>query len=224
MRLVTCILIAWIGGGVGPLEAQEGRPLLPWDRLRPLDWQAGPPASRLDPPQGEPSTGPRSVWIAGDGALQVMDGRGVVRLRAGLPGRPLRAWRDGGLPLAAPKGTWAFPEDTPLSQGLGELRWCAEDFRPFLRGLLWILEDGESVLTVVHPATAQVTHLPLPQGQDLDLHFRPDRLEVVSRTAAPAAPQAWSIPWIGLLPRLATLGTRANPGPQGTALNPFPRS
>ena len=45
----------------------------------------------------------------------------------------------------------------------------------------------------------------------------------LSRTVAPGNARAWSVPWIGLLPRLAALGARPNPGPQGTALNPFPR-
>jgi hypothetical protein len=127
------------------------------------------------------------------------------------------------VPLAQPFGTWLFPVDSPLSQGLGGLRWCAEDFRPFLRGLLWILEDGENFLTVVHPATAWVEHLPLPPGRDLSLRFLPDRLEVVAGGGDRGAPRQWSIPWMGLLPRLAALGPHAEHAKPGTALIPFPK-
>jgi hypothetical protein len=162
------------------------------------------------------------VELTGDGTLQVRDGRGLIRLHTGLPGRPLKAWRDGGIPLPQPSGTWFFPQDTPLAQGLGGLRWCAEDFRPFLKGLLWVLEDGEGFLSVVHPATGQIIHLPLPPGRDVQVHFLPDRLEVVAGMVDAGAPRQWSLPWIGLMPRLVVLGTRPDPGKPGTALAPFP--
>jgi hypothetical protein len=116
-----------------------------------------------------------------------------------------------------------FPVDSPLCQGLGGLLWVAEDFRPFLRGLLWILEDGEAILTVVHPATATAVHLPLPPGRDLSLRFLSDRLEVVAGEVDRGAPRQWSIPWIGLLPRLADLGPHADRAKPGTALVPFPK-
>jgi hypothetical protein len=113
--------------------------------------------------------------------------------------------------------------DAPLSQGLGGLQWAAADFRPFLRGLLWILEDGEGFLTVVYPATARVVHLPLPPGRDLQLRFLKDRLEVAAGAVDKGAPRQWSIPWMGLLPRLASLGPHPEPGKPGTALAPFPK-
>jgi hypothetical protein len=141
----------------------------------------------------------------------------------GLAGRPLRVWRDGGLVLPQAQGTWRFPTDSPLNQGLGGLHWCAEDFRPFLRGLLWILEDGEGILTVVHPATARAVHLPLPPGRDLQLRFHADRLEVSAAEADKGAPRHWSIPWMGLLPRLAALGPHLGTAKPGSALAPFPK-
>lgn len=206
-----------------PLAAQ-GHPTLPWERISPLDWQAGPGAVRAEKPwDPAPSTGPLEARLSGDGTLSIRDARGIIRLKTGLPGRPLKAWRDGGFPLSPPFGSWLFPVDSPLSQGLGGLRWCAEDFRPFLRGLLWILEDGEGFLTVVHPATAWAVHLPLPPGRDLSLRFLPDRLEVVAGDVDRGAPRQWSIPWMGLLPRLAALGPHADRTKPGTALVPFPK-
>jgi hypothetical protein len=168
------------------------------------------------------STGSLSVGISGDGTVRVVDGRGLVRLQEGLPGRPMRVWRDGGIPLATASGTWRFPASTPLLQGLGALRWCAEDFRPFLQGLCWVMEDGEGYLAVIHPATGRIIYLPLPSGRDLSLRFLPDRLEVIAGRAEPGAPSRWALPWIGLLPRLAALGPRPEPAQRGTALAPFP--
>ena len=127
------------------------------------------------------------------------------------------------MPLDPASGTWGFPADSPLTQGLGGLRWAADDFRPFLRGLLWVLEDGEGFLTVVHPATAGVVHLPLPPGRDLRIRFLPDHLEVAAGDVEKGAPRQWSLPWIGLLPRLAALGPHAAPAKRGTALAPFPK-
>jgi hypothetical protein len=207
-----------------PGLAAQGRTPLPWERVAPLDWQVGAGASLLPgTPVPAPSTGPLEARLTVDGTLSIRDARGIIRLQTGLPGRPLKAWRDGGVPLATPSGIWAFPADSPLSQGLGGLRWVAEDFRPFLRGLLWILEDGEAFLTVVHPATARVIHLPLPPGRDLSLRFLPDRLEVVAGEVDRGAPRQWHLPWMGLLPRLAALGPHADPAKAGTALIPFPK-
>ncbi|HJV48193.1 MAG TPA: hypothetical protein VJ549_02855 [Geothrix sp.] len=208
------------------LSAQGRTPSLslPWEKVLPLDWQSEPALARTDTPKPlEASTGPVVAKLTGDGTLSVWDARGIIRLKTGLPGRPLKAWRDGGVPLQEPSGTWAFPSDSPLSQGLGGLQWAAADFRPFLRGLLWILEDGEGFLTVVHPATARAAHLPLPPGRELQLRFLPDRLEVSAGEVDPGAPRRWSLPWMGLLPRLAELGPHKDPIKLGTALAPFPK-
>ncbi len=222
MRLDALLLTA--AALAAPSLKAQGRQPLPWERTVALDWQAGSsPASGSKPDVPAPSTGPVVAWITVDGTLQVRDARGIVRLQTGLPGRPLRAWRDGGAPLPSASGEWPFPEDSPLAQGLGGLSWCAEDFRPFLRGLLWVIEDGEAFLTVVHPATARVIHLPLPPGRDLRLHFFPDRLEVAVGEAEKGAPRLWTIPWMGLLSRLATLGPQPDPVKAGTALAPFPK-
>ena len=85
------------------------------------------------------------------------------------------------------------------------------------------LEKGKAPGWVVHPATARIEHLPLPPGRDLQLRFLPDRLEVVAGEVDRGAPRQWSIPWMGLLPRLAALGPHADRAKPGTALVPFPK-
>jgi hypothetical protein len=218
------LLLTGAAALAAPSLAAQGHQSLPWERVSPLDWQVGSGSVRVETLSDPvPSTGPLEARLAGDGTLSIRDARGILRLKTGLPGRPLKAWRDSGFPLTPPSGTWLFPADSPLSQGLGGLKWVAEDFRPFLRGLLWILEDGEGFLSVVHPATARVIHLPLPPGRDLRLCFLPNRLEVVAGEVDRGAPRQWSIPWMALLPRLADLGPHPSPAKAGTALIPFPK-
>ncbi|GLH74813.1 hypothetical protein GETHLI_33150 [Geothrix limicola] len=225
MRLGALILTAALAAPNLAGQERSQHPSLPWEKVLPLDWQSGPAGLRAEGslPALEASTGPVVAKLTGDGTLSIWDARGIIRLKTGLPGRPLKAWRDGGLLLPEPSGTWPFPQDSPLSQGLGGLQWAAEDFRPFLRGLLWILEDGEGFLTVVHPATARAVHLPLPPGRDLQLRFLPDRLEVSAGEVEQGAPRRWSLPWMGLLPRLAELGPHKDPVKTGSALAPFPK-
>ncbi len=198
---------------------------LPWQAGATPPWQPLEAMPRPQPGTAAPSQGPASVRLSEDGTLEVWNGAGVRTLRFGLPGRPHRAWRDGGIPLDGPRGTWAFPESDPLSTGLGGLDWNAGDFRNSLQGLLWILEDGERVLTVVHPATAQVIYLPLPKGEDFNLIFEPTRLVLKAGQgpASPGEPQggAWALPWLALLPQFARLGPPALPPVRGTALKPF---
>ncbi|WP_306591367.1 hypothetical protein [Geothrix sp. 21YS21S-4] len=206
-----------------PAQEERRHPRLPWEQSAPLAWQPEPGApARETPAPPEASTGPLRAELAGDGSLRVIDGRGLVRLQAGLPGRPLRAWRDGGVPLSQPFGTWLFPMDSPLAGGLGNLQWVAPDFRPYLRGLLWLLEDGEAFLSVAHPATGRIIHLPLPPGRVFAVRFLAERLEIRADEVEKGAPRQWSLPWIALLPRLADLGPHPAPPKVGTALSPFP--
>lgn len=222
MRLGALFLTGAALAGA-PLAAQ-GRPVLPWEGVPPLAWQVEPRKPGAEDARSAPeSEGAMLLHLAEDGTLRVSDARGLVRLQAGLPGRPLKLWRDGGVPLATASGSWRFPAETPLAHGFGSLRWCADDFRPFLAGLLWILEDGEDFLSVVHPATGRLIHLPLPSGHDLSLRFLPDRIQVSAGEAEPGAPRQWSLPWMGLLPRLAALGPHPDPPKVGTALSPFPK-
>ena len=89
MRLVPFLLSA-------ALAASAQTPgKLPWDSAPALPWKAGD-CGAAEPAQGTPSTGPLLVKLTPDGALRIIDGRGMILLRTGLPGRPLRLWRDAG--------------------------------------------------------------------------------------------------------------------------------
>ena len=220
MRLVALLLGTALAGQV-PQIGQGPRA---------LPWQSGssPPWQRLeavpDPLPGPIAIthGPIHVQLSQDGTLEVWNGAGVRTLRTGLPGRPRKAWRDGGLPLGDLRASWAFPQTDPLSDGLGALDWNAGDFRHSLQGLLWILEDGERLLTVVHPATGQVIYLPLPRGEDFDLDFEPTRLVLNAKQGPGGHAEAWALPWLALLPQFARLGAPATAPIRGTALVPFP--
>lgn len=226
MWLGTLLLI--IGVLVAPRAYAQGGPTvartLAWERVLPMAWVVGSASKTPGTPEPmSPSSGPLVVRLAGDGTLQVQDERGRIRLKTGLPGRSLRAWRDGGVPLPSASGEWGFPVDTPLMHGLGALQWCSPDFRPFLRGLLWVLEDSEAYLSIIHPATARVIHVPLPPGRDITILFLPDRLEIVAGQVDRGAPRRWSMPWMGFLPRLGDLCPQPNPAKPGSALVPFPK-
>ena len=222
MRLGTLLLIG--AACTASLVLAQERPALSWDRIMPLAWSVDvtPPAGPT-PSELQPSAGPRLAHLNADGSFRISDQRGRILLKSGLPGRPLQAWRDGGVPLPSPVGVWGFPLDSPLSQGLGALQWCSGDFRPFLRGLLWVLEDSEGFLTVIHPATARVIHLPMPPGRDLHLRFLADRLVVQAGEVERGAPSRWSLPWMGFLPRLSDLCPQPHPAQPGGALAPFPK-
>lgn len=204
----------------GPADLPTGSPqgrALPWEHVARLPWQ---PLDRLPKVASPPlvaSSGPLKVRLQADGTLWIVEGKGLRRLLTGLPGRPARVWRDGGILLPSPIGEWTFPEDSPLTLGLGGLAWEAEDLRPSFRGLLWILEDGESHLTVLHPATGRLVYLPLPPGENHELTFGRDRLVV----ATGGRPPAWSLPWVALLPTFIHLGSREKAPPRGGALTPF---
>ncbi|MBS1767037.1 MAG: hypothetical protein JST05_06500 [Acidobacteria bacterium] len=225
MRLVALLLTAACLGaqapqvkGPRPLPWQSG-PTPPWE---PLGAFTGAPSGPEQPLV--PSTGPVQVRLSPDGTLEVYSGAEVRSLRLGLPGRPLKVWRDGGIPVSQPWDRLAFPQADPLSEGLGGLAWNAGDFRPSLAGLLWILEDGERVLTVVHPATAQVAFIPLPRGEGVSLAFEPSRLVARAGQGGGEKVEAWTLPWLALLPQFARLGPPSGTEPHGTALKPFPAS
>lgn len=203
MRLATlCLLMPVALGAQDPAD-------LPWRAV-----ESGGPA----PASPSPTTGPVSVHLLADGTLRIFEGKGLRKFRMGLPGRPVRVWRDGGVALEAFLQPMGFPSDTPLRRGLGSLPLDAPDFRTALQGLLWILDDGERILTVLHPATCQVVRLRLPDVEGADLHFLPDRLEVRS-----AEGRAWALPWIALMPQFLQLGRPRKGAPLGTALDPYPK-
>jgi len=206
------------------LSAQAPVPSgLPWRAAGALPWQMDAPDAPPEPmPAASAQTDlPLTVRMAMDGHIRVTDAKGLIRMRLGLPGRPLKAWRDGGVPVPDLKEPLRFPAHTPLQLGLGGMPVGALDFRPALEGLLWILDDDENILTVLHPATAQVAYLDLPGGQDLTLVFRPDRLELQD---AGVPGSCWTLSWLALLPQFIQLGVdTALHQPRGTALLPFPR-
>lgn len=243
-------VLAFAAGFAAPLAAQV-RLSLPWSTAPALSWWAGlgsdvgaaVNAGAKDPiPSGVPSNspigpigpinpiGPITVKLSADGTLRIVGAKGVRRLRLGLPGRPLRAWRDGGIPLdlttlQSTNQSWRFPIDTPLAKGIHALPWGDEDFRNALSGLLWILDDGEHFLTVVHPATARVVFLPLPTGQDFSIRMAPGYLELLENPneGSSSAPRRWSLPWLALLPQFAKLARPEESPAPATALLPFPK-
>jgi hypothetical protein len=201
-------------------------PGIPWRGAGVLAWQMGLPA----PPPPPYTTLPTqsyfdlTVRMQVDGALRITDAKGIIRLRTGLPGRPQKAWRDWGTPVERLFEPLGFSSRSPLQRGIGGMPVGAADFRSALEGLLWILDDDETVLTVIHPATAQVVYLPLPGGQGLTLAFLPDRLEVHTATTGKEPATAWSLNWLALLPQFVQLGQDKDANRvRGTALLPFPR-
>jgi hypothetical protein len=219
VRLGTFLLIPAV------LTAQAP---LPWDGTPELPWETAIPGALPPPlPPVPASPGPqRLVSLSGDGTLRISDAQGRVTLRLGLSGRPLRLLRDGGTPMTVGDFPSPFPLETPLAKGLGSLPLAGDDFRPAMQGLLWILDDGERRITLVHPATQQVVYLPLPPGQDWEIHLHPDRLEIRERPSSLEGRQetsCWSIPWLILLPQFVRLSLPPPPGNRGTAFVPFPQ-
>lgn len=236
-RLVVLVFAATLAA---TLAAQARLPL-PWETATAVSWRSGlggdvgpaVDAGAEDPITAgvpSPSNGPNTVKLSADGTLLIVGAKGVRRLRLGLPGRPMRAWRDGGIPLdlttlESTHESWRFPSDTLLAKGIQALPWGGDDFRIALNGLLWILDDGEHFLTVVHPATARVVFLPLPIGQDFSVRMTPGYLELLENPGkdSSSAPRRWSLPWLALLPQFAKLARPEKRPAPGTALLPFPK-
>lgn len=220
MRLGTFLLIP------AALTAQSP---FPWDKSPELPWETSIPG---DPPLPLPlETVPatpvpqRLVSLSGDGTLRISDAQGKVTLRLGLSGRPAILLRDAGIPMTLGDFPYHFPAETPLTKGLGSLPLAGGDFRAALKGLLWIVDDGERRITLVHPATHQVVYLPLPLGQNWAVYLYPERLEVRERPSLAEEHQesvCWSISWLILLPQFVRLGLPPPAGNPGTAFHPFP--
>ena len=220
MRLGTFLLIPAALTAQAPLAWNQASEL-PWETALP-----GAPSLPL-PVETAPATPvpQRLVSLSGDGTLRISDARGRVTLRLGLSGRPLRLMRDAGSPMTLADFPCLFPAETPLTKGLGSLPLAGDDFRNALKGLLWIVDDSERRITLVHPATQQVVYLPLPAGQDWEVYLHPDRLEVRERTFPVEERRdsaCWSIPWLILLPQFVRLSLPPPKGNPGTAFQPFP--
>jgi len=211
-------------------QMPEVQKSLPWEHLQQPSWQL---ASSLAEPTPQVFLVTQSVdlplrvELRGDGSLRILDPRGLVTLRAGLPGRPTRAWRDAGVPVDLNQRDFRFPIRSGLDGGIGTMPLApGEDFRPLLSGLLWILDDSERILTVLNPARAQVAFVPLPAGGgNLDCRFHPDHLEVWTGGESLQGRRervAWTLPWVALLPQFLSLASPRPAGPSGTALKPFP--
>jgi len=218
VRLGTFLLIP------AALTAQSP---LPWDNTPELPWETAlpgspPPALETAPKAKGPQ---RLVSLSGDGTLRISDAQGRITLRLGLSGRPLRLLRDAGTPMTLEDFPCSFPVETPLTRGLGSLPLAGGDFRGALEGLLWIVDDGERRITLVHPATRQVVYLPLPIGQDWEITLQPDRLEVREKlfpVAERRETACWSVPWLVLLPQFVRLSLPPPAPSPGTAFRPFP--
>lgn len=225
MRLGSFLLIP------AALVAQipETQKALPWERLQEPPWQlgaVGPEPIPLAPTGQSLDKLPLRVELRSDGSLRILNARGLVTLRTGLPGRPIRAWRDAGVMLDLSKGVFRFPQRFGLHGGIGSMPLApGEDFRSLLSGLLWVLDDGERILTILNPARAQVAYVPLPAGNNLDLRFFPDHLEAWTGGDTVMGRRervVWTLPWVALLPQFLTLASPRPSGPLGTALKPFP--
>ncbi|MBI4913178.1 MAG: hypothetical protein HY823_10605 [Acidobacteria bacterium] len=221
MRLVSLLLTA-----AAVLAAQAPR-RLPWEGLPPLPWQELSEELGVEaPPMARPlPRGPIRVSLRTEGSLRVLDRRGIVRLRTGLPGRPMRLWRDAGLPLPGPWKDLPFGEDPGgMWRSAGLVR--EGDPRDLLAGFLWILDDSGRFLSLVHPATAQVAFLPLPEAEEPTLVFRTAGLALQEPPGAEGSGgrgRRWLLPWMALLPAFMRLEAPAETPRPGTALQPYPR-
>ena len=85
MRLGTLFLTAAVAAAAPPSGS------LPWASARALPWDPAPCLPSGAPaPLARETALPLSVLLSQDGALRILDEKGGVRLRMGLPGRPLR--------------------------------------------------------------------------------------------------------------------------------------
>jgi hypothetical protein len=204
------IIAQTIGAQEFPWEKQSW--YLPWQIVEPI-----PEPQTVDVKQGNSDI---TVSVDRDGTIAIFNANGIRQLRFGLPGRPILMWRDAGQSIA-PFGKFSFPSQTPLLANFKGAAKETSDFLNSLAGLLWILDDGEEYLTIVHSATCQYAFLHLPVSRDLELRFHPERLELCKRITIDADSQSWALSWNELLPVLQALAKRPPTPPRGNAIEPY---
>ena len=205
-----------IGAQGLPWESQSLNP--PWLVVNPM-----PESGRVIIKQQNADL---TVRVDRDGTIVIVNQKGIKHLRLGLPGRPVSIWRDAGQPLDS-VGWFPFPSHTPLSTSFNRISKETSDFLNNLAGLLWIFDDSEEYLTIVHPATFQHAFLSLPSGKDLELRFHPDCLELYKRgprdSNSVSNSVSWAISWKDLVPIFHELAKPSVTLPRGTALAPYPQ-
>ena len=204
---------------IAPVIGAQG---LPWkDKSFNMPWRVVDPAPEPQRLLAAPAGRDLTVRVDRDGTIFIFTQKGIRHLRVGLPGRPISIWRDDGEPLDS-VGRFLFPSHTPLSADFNKVSKETSDFLKNLAGLLWIIDDSEDYLTMVHPATFQYAFLPLPGGKNLELRFHPDHLELRSKASIDRDSISWTLSWKDLTPVLQILARPHVTWPQGDALVPYP--
>ncbi|MDR0499613.1 MAG: hypothetical protein LBH03_07795 [Holophagales bacterium] len=209
--LTTLIMVSTVG-------AQD----FPWkNRSWYLSWRIVEPMPEPQRLQIKQRNSDMTISVSRDGTVSIFNSNEIRQLRFGLPGRPISMWRDAGQSITS-FGRFAFPSQTPLSTNFKSTAKETSDFLNNLAGLLWILDDGEEYLTIVHSATYRYAFIPLPAIRDFELRFHPDRLELCKRSLVDSVLHSWALSWNELLPVLQELAQHSPPPPRGNAIVPYP--
>jgi|GEM_PF-457448 len=194
---------------------------LPWkNQSVHVPWRAAEQMPESRNLQIKQSNADLTVKVNRDGTIAIYNRNGIRQLRFGLPGRPISMWRDAGQPIAS-FGQFSFPSHTPLSSNFKSASEETSDFLSNLSGLLWILDDGEEYLTIVHSATYQYVFIHLPGGRDLELRFHPNHLEIYKKPSPDGNSQSWILSWKDFLPVLQTLAKGHATQTHFSALTPY---
>jgi len=205
------LMMAAIGGAQDlPWKTQSIH--VPWRAVEPMP---EPRKLQIKQPKAD-----LTVDVNRDGTIAIYSLNGIRQLRFGLPGRPVSMWRDAGQPIAS-FGRFSFPSQTPLSTNFKSVSEETSDFLNNLAGLLWIIDDSEEYLTIVHSATCQYVFLHLPGGRGLELRFHPEHLELCQSDSIDSFTHGWTLPWKELLPVLQHLARRSATPKHGSALIPY---
>ena len=135
MRLATYCVISAI-----TLTAKDQN-ALPWKSIQKLPWQIVETKTQNLPPVDFPTQSylPLKINLQQNGNIKIVDKKGHIRTRLGLPGRPQKVWRDWGIRITNIFDPILFPNHSSLQQGIDSILTNVLDFRSRLEGLLWIL-------------------------------------------------------------------------------------